>query len=70
MLLLSGKDQVIEAVRTLVKAEPVMLPQGVRFECSREQKIGGSGGAGTIGFARYPFAGAFFLEDMFFGFSG
>ncbi len=41
-----------------------MLPQGVRFECSRE-KNGGFGGAGTIGFARYPFAGAFFGRYVF-----
>ena len=61
--------KVIEAVRTLVQAEPVMLPQGVRFECSREQKMAVLAVLAPLALQDIRLLEPS-LEDMFFGFSG
>ena len=63
------QSQVIQAVRTLVQAEPVMLPQGVRFECSREQKMAVLAVLAPLALQDIRLLEPS-LEDMFFGFSG
>ena len=63
------QSQVIEAVRTLVHAEPVILPQGVRFECSREQKMAVLAVLAPLELQDIRLLEPS-LEDMFFGFSG